>query len=419
MQKLNQKFHQSDLMKNVLHKTTLLLLLIAGSLLSERARAQCTFDSNGRLIDVAGQPCVNTIVSAVPFLRITPDARSGAMGDAGIAISPDANAMHFNASKLAFAESDFAISATYTPWLRALGLNDVYLAYLSGYRKLDDMQALGFSLRYFSLGSIQFTDENAQPLNTGRPHEFEVAAAYSRKLAERFSAAITGKFIFSNLAAGQTVPGGETIEIGLAGAADVSFTYNAPVNLGNSQSDLMVGLAFTNIGSKISYTRSTVKDFLPANFGLGAAWNIDFDQYNRITFTGDVNKLMVPTPCHGPNCDLSGSGVPDWKEKSPIAALFSSWADAPEGFSEELRELMFSFGAEYWYDRQFAVRAGYYTEHARKGARKYLTVGLGLKYNIFGLNFSYLVPTTNLRNPLDNTLRFSLLFDFGAAADGN
>lgn len=380
--------------------------------------AQCFFDSGGNLVDVSGQPCVNTIVTAVPFLRITPDARSGAMGDAGIALSPDPNAMHFNASKLAFAESDMAISATYTPWLRSLGLNDVYLAYLSGYYKLDDLQALGFSLRYFSLGSIQFTDENGQPLNTGRPNEFEIAFAYSRKLAERFSAALTGKFIYSNLAAGQTVPGGETIEVGIAGGADISLTYQAPVKLGGAESNLNFGLALTNIGSKITYTRSTVKDFLPTNFGLGVAWNIDFDQYNRLTFTSDVNKLMVPTPCQGENCDESPqNGIPDYKEQSPIAGMFSSWSDAPEGFSEELKEFMFSFGAEYWYDQQFAVRAGYFTEHQQKGGRQYLTVGLGLKYNIFGLNFSYLVPTTNQRNPLDNTLRFSLLFDFGQQQD--
>ena len=336
------------------------------------------------------------------------------MGDAGIAISADANAMHFNASKLVFAEEDLGISATYTPWLRSLGLNDVYLAYLTGYKKMDDdLQAIGFGLRYFSLGSIQFTDANGEPLNTGKPNEFEVSVAYSRKLTDKFSAAVTGKFIYSNLAAGQTVQS-ETIEAGLAGAADISLTYIAPIEMENAESNLTLGLALSNLGSKITYTNSLNKDFLPANFGLGAAWNLELDDFNSITFATDINKLMAPTPCQGPDCDADNDGIFDYKEQSGISAVFSSFSDAPEGFKEELRELMYSFGVEYWYDKQFAVRAGYYNEHSQKGGRKFLTVGLGLKYNIFGLNFSYLIPTTSQQNPLDNTLRFSLLFDFGA-----
>lgn len=376
------------------------------------AQAQC-YEQNGKYYNLDGTPCTNTVVTAVPFLRIVADARSGALGDAGIAISPDANAMHFNASKLVFAEQDLGISATYTPWLRSLGLNDVYLAYLTGYRKLDDMQALGFGLRYFSLGSIQFTDVNGEALTTGRPNEFEVAAAYSRKLTEKFSASVTAKFIYSNLAAGQQVEG-ETIEPGIAGGADIAFSFRTPIKMTNAESNLTLGLALTNIGSKITYTRSLDRDFLPANIGLGAAWDIDLDDYNRITLITDINKLMVPTPCQGDNCDEDGDGRTDYKDQSSIRGIFSSFGDAPEGFSEELRELMYSFGVEYWYDKQFAVRAGYYNEHVQKGNRKFFTVGLGIKYNIFGLNFSYLIPTTNQRNPLDNTLRFSLLFDFGA-----
>ena len=398
------------MMKLLLKATFVLLLLAFGS---NVVSAQCYWDSNNTLRNLDGTPCTNTVVTAVPFLRIVADARSGAMGDAGIAISPDANAMHFNASKLVFADEDVAVSATYTPWLRALGLNDVYLAYLTGFYKLNDRETVGFGLRYFSLGSIQFTDPNGEPLITGKPNEFEVSAAYSRKLTEKFSAAITGKFIYSNLAAGQIVQG-ETIEPGLAGAADISFTYRTPIQMKNSETNLTVGLAMSNIGSKITYTRSLNKDFLPANFGLGAAWDIDIDDFNRITFALDLNKLMVPTPCQGGDCDIApADGIPDFKQKSPISGLFSSFGDAPEGFSEELKEITYSAGVEYWYDKQFAVRAGYFHEHVQKGNRKFFTVGLGLKYNIFGLNFSYLVPTTNQRNPLDNTLRFSLLFDFG------
>lgn len=401
-----------NLMKNLLLLKSVLVILAVG-LLAPGLQAQCTEGADGKFYNLDGTPCTNTVVTAVPFLRIVSDARSGAMGDAGIAITPDANAMHFNASKLVFAEQDLGVSATYTPWLRALGLNDVYLAYLTGFYKLDDLQALGFGLRYFSLGSIQFTDVNGEPLTTGRPNEFEVAAAYSRKLADNFSASITAKFIYSNLAAGQQVQG-ETIEPGIAGAADIAFTYTTPIEMNNSSSNLTLGLALTNIGSKITYTRSVDRDFLPANFGLGAAWDIDLNDFNRLTIAADVNKLMVPTPCQGDDCDLDGDGRPDYKDDSPISGIFSSWGDAPEGFSEELKEFMYSVGMEYWYDQQFAIRAGYYNEHVQKGNRKFFTVGLGLKYNIFGLNFSYLIPTTNQRNPLDNTLRFSLLFDFGA-----
>ncbi|HMO39055.1 MAG TPA: type IX secretion system outer membrane channel protein PorV [Saprospiraceae bacterium] len=402
-------------MKKLL-RSALFIMAIA-ALASTELSAQCFFDADrNAYFNLDGTPCTNTVSTAVPFLRIVADARSGAMGDVGIGLSPDPNAMHFNASKLVFSEQDFAMSATYTPWLRSLGLNDVYLAYLTGFKKVDDLQAVGFGLRYFSLGSIQFTDINGQPLITGRPNEFEVALAYSRKLTDNFSAAVTGKFIYSNLAAGQTVSG-ETIEAGIAGAADFSFTYKTDIDMANAKSDIMIGLAATNIGSKISYTRSITRDFIPANLGIGAAWNIDFDDFNRLTFAADVNKLMVPTPCQGADCDLDGNGIPDYREQSSIRGIFSSFGDAPEGFREEMRELMYSVGVEYWYDQQFAVRAGYFNEHLQKGNRKFFTVGLGLKYNIFGINFSYLIPTTNQRNPLDNTLRFSLLFDFGAMSE--
>lgn len=401
-------------MRNLFLQSTLVLALLVASISS--VAAQCFRDPDtGELVNTDGTPCTNTVVTAVPFLRIVGDARSGALGDAGVAISADANAMHFNASKLVLAEEDLGVAVTYTPWLRALGLNDVYLAYLTGYTKMGDQQALGFGLRYFSLGSIQFTDINGENLNVGQPNEFEVSLAYSRKLSEKFSAALTGKFIYSNLASGQEVEGGETIQAGVAGAADISFTYQTPIETRKGDNNLTIGLALTNIGSKISYTNSLFRDFLPANFALGAAYQMNLDEYNSLTFTTDINKLMAPTPCQAEDCeDLDGNGVQDYREDSPISALFSSFGDAPDGFSEEMKELMYSFGLEYWYDKQFAVRAGYFNEHIQKGGRKFFTVGLGIKYNVFGINFSYLVPTTNQRNPLDNTLRFSLLFDFGA-----
>ena len=375
----------------------------------------CTFNVETGVWELAGEPCPNTIITAVPFLRITPDARSAAMGDAGVAISADPNAMHFNASKLAFAEEDLAMSATYSPWLRSLGLQDVYLAYLTGYKKLDEFQALGVGLRYFSLGDIAFTDNNGESRGTGRPNEFEVALAYARKLSDKFSAALTGKFIYSNLAGGQQV---DNIDItaGTAGAVDISFTYTNPVTLGSAGGNLTIGAAFTNIGSKISYTKSQFKDFLPANLGLGAALDIDFDEYNRLTFTADLNKLLVPTPIHPndeENFDVDpADGIADHRQQSLFGGTFGSFGDAPNGASEEFKEIAFSIGAEYWYDQQFAVRLGYYYENPTKGNRQYLTAGLGIKYNVFGINLSYLVPTSNQRSPLDNTLRFSLLFNF-------
>ncbi|MEL6392185.1 MAG: type IX secretion system outer membrane channel protein PorV [Bacteroidota bacterium] len=388
-------------------------LFVAGSLQAQ-GLAQACFEENGQFISqIDGRPCVNTVVSAVPFLRITPDARSAAMGDAGVALSPDANAMAQNASRLAFAEEDLALSATYTPWLQALGLNDVYLAYLAGYKRLDEFQSLGLSLRYFSLGDIQFTDENAQPVGVGKPNEFEVAFAYTRRLSDRFGASLTAKYVHSDLAAGQEV-GGTVLEVGQAFAADLGFTYrNDDIRTdGGRNNKFAIGLAITNIGSKISYSRDTIRDFLPANFSLGTAYTFELDQYNTLTLTGQVDKLLVPTPCLGEDCDVEAR-----RDQSPIAAIISSWGDAPSGFQEELREFTFSVGAEYWYDQQFAVRAGYFHEDRSKGGRRYLTAGLGLKYNIFGLNFSYLVPTSNQRNPLDNTLRFSLIFDFSAQGD--
>jgi hypothetical protein len=373
--------------------------------------AQCYQGEDGRYYNLDGTPCTNTVVSAVPFLRIISDARSGAMGDAGIAVSADPNAMHFNASKLVFSDQSLGLAATYTPWLRSIGLNDVYLAYLTGFKKISDLQTVGFGLRYFSLGSIQFTDPNGTPLNTGRPNEFELSGAYARKLSEKLSAAVTGKFIYSNLAAGNIV-NGEVIEPGIAGAADFSMTYKTPIKVSKGESDLTIGLAITNIGSKITYTNSLFRDFLPANFGLGGAWTFNFDTHNSLTFTTDINKMLVPTPCQGLDCDQDRDGRADYKDVSPVSAIFSSWTDAPEGLSEEIKEFTYSVGTEYWYDKQFAVRAGYFSEHRQKGNRKFFTVGLGLKYNLFGLNFSYLVPTTSRRNPLDNTLRFSMLFNF-------
>jgi hypothetical protein len=396
-------------MKKQLAPSLLIALIFLGNfaIQAQNFEPKCVDGYN----PITGERCANAVTSAVPFLRIVPDARGGAMGDVGIATAADPNKMHYNPSALAFANKNVSVSATYTPWMRALGLQDVYLAYLSGYTKLDEFQTLGFGLRYFSLGDIEFTDENGQSLGQGRPNEFEFAGAYSRKLTDKFSAAVGAKFIYSNLATGQRVEGTE-IKPGIAGGADLSVTYKTPITVTKNDSELTIGAAVSNLGSKITYTNSINRDFIPTNLGLGLAWKFNLDEYNSLTITSDFNKLLVPTP--RPDIDEDADGIPDYRQLSPIGGVFRSFSDAPGGFSEELKEITTGLGAEYWYDDQFALRAGYFYEHYSKGNRKYFSVGLGLKYNIFGINFSYLVPTTNQRNPLDNTLRFSLLFDFAA-----
>lgn len=388
-----------------------------GLLTNYQVNAQYWDPGKGCVVDKAGGDCIpNALLTAVPFLRITPEARGGGMGDAGIATSPDANSIHYNASKLAFVEDKMSFSASLSPWLRNLGLQDIYLFYLSGYYKLDDLQTVGLSIRYFSLGEINFTDDNGTPTGSGRPNEFEIAGAYARKFGKDFSASLTAKYIYSNLAADQVVAGNE-ISAASAFAADLAFTYRKQFRNNNNQRNwLTIGLAMTNIGSKISYIKDVYSDFLPANFGLGVAYEMNFDEYNKLMVTGEINKLMVPSPIprDDPEYDANSNGIPDHREKGIFEGIFGSFGDAAGGFSEELQELMYTVGLEYWYDNQFAVRAGYFTENVLKGNRQYLTLGVGIKYNIFGMDLSYLVPTNNQQSPLANTLRFTFHFDMRA-----
>jgi hypothetical protein len=384
---------------------TLILLIIIG--LSVVAEADIIYDpSRHCYVDESTGECIpNTILSSLPFLTIVPDARGAALGDAGIAISPDPSAMHFNAAKIAMSEKEFELSTTYTPWLKNLGLNDIYLAYLSGYNKFDKLQGIGYSIRYFSLGEIQFTNSDRENIGTGNPNEFEVAVAYARKLSDNFSAALTGKFVYSNLAEGQRVDG-ILIEAATAFAADLSMYYKTKVNIGDYKSKLNMGLTLSNLGNKITYTKDAdTKEYLPQNLGIGAALEIPFDDYNTITLTADLNKLLLPTPT------IDTQGIVKYNE-SPITAALESFSDAPGGFVEEMREITYSLGAEYWYDKQFAIRAGYFYEHPLKGDRQFLTLGLGLRYNVYSMGVSYLVPTNSVRNPLDGTLRFTFSMDF-------
>lgn len=407
-------------MKKLLSAIAVLLTI---GFTSQSIHAQFGYNPDkGCITNFGESECIsNTVISAMPFLRIAPDARGGAMGDLGVALTPTANSMHYNASNLMFAEEETSIAVTYTPWLRDLNLNDIYLAYLTGYRKIDELQTVGFGLKFFSLGEISFTDSDGVSTGTGEPRELEVSAAYARKLGDKLSAGLTAKYIYSNLASGQ-MAGGLGINSANAFAADVSLTYRSKGKFSGYDSEFAMGVALSNIGSKISYTNQAVKDFLPANFALGTALKLNLDDFNSLEFGLDINKLMVPTPIaqklsdgsENPEYDTDGNGVADFREKSLFSGMFGSFGDAQGGFSEELQEFAFSFGAEYWYDQQFAVRAGYYYENANKGDRQFLTLGLGLKYNVFGIDLSYLVPTSNQRNPLDNTLRFGLLFDFAA-----
>lgn len=353
---------------------------------------------------------VNVINTAVPFLRISPDARSGAMGDAGVAISPDANSIYWNLSKIPFATQPGALSVTYTPWLTQL-VNDVYLADLSGYKQLDETQSVAASLRYFSLGNVQFYDFRGMDQGQFHPREFAFDAGYARKLSDHWGLGIALRYIYSNLASGYNPDNGSTYKAGQAVAGDVSTYYTATVDNDNGGSHTWsFGAAITNVGNKISYTNGAAqKNFLPTNLGIGAAFTTQPDEYNKITFTVDLNKLLVPTP------PRDSAGLANYYDIGVVEGIFKSFGDAPGGLKEELEEITYSIGLEYWYNDLFAVRGGYFHESKYKGDRQYFTAGLGLKYNAFGLNFSYLVPSGSgiQRNPLSNTLRFSLLFDFG------
>ncbi len=350
----------------------------------------------------------NVVTTAVPFLRISPDIRSAGMGEAGIATSADASSGYVNLAKVPFAATKASIGMSYTPWLRDLGVSDVYIAALNGYYKLDDESAVTASLRYFSLGSIEFTNSNGEPQGSYRPRELAFDAGYSRKLSSKNSIGLALRFINSNLAG--TV-NNVTYKKANAVAADLHFFHNGAKENGEG---FNWGATLSNLGTKISYTTdANSKDYIPANLGIGGAYTKVFDEDNKITFALDLNKLMVPTPG-----DTSAAGILKYRTQSVASSWFKSFGDAPGGGSEELQEVNISAGLEYWYNNQFAFRAGYFYENPNKGNRKYLTVGAGLKYNVFGINFSYIFPSgsgTN-RNPLSNTFRFGLVFDFDGDA---
>jgi hypothetical protein len=361
----------------------------------------------------------NTITTAVPFMRITPDARSGGMGDVGIAISPDANAQYWNVAKLAMSKKDAGASITYTPWLKGL-VDDISLSYLSGYMKFGEKdnknQAVGVSMRYFSMGSIYYTNIDAKPAGIGNPREMAFDVSYSRKLSEKFSVGVTGKYIYSNILNGAART--SSTKAGTSFGVDFGAFYTTQLKASDENSagsSISAGAVITNLGSKVGYG-GEVRDFIPTNLGLGVAYDYNIDEYNKLTIGMDLNKLLVPSPQYRDTL-IAGNIVQQQyypRNKTLISGVFSSFGDAPGGFGEELKEWTVSTGAEYSYQNQFFARAGYFYEAKLKGNRKYLSLGLGVKYSVFGLNFAYIVPSGSsaTRNPLSNVLRFSLVFDF-------
>lgn len=379
-----------------------------------------SFSQNVTGVDEIGRDNLNTITTAVPFLLISPDSRAGGMGDVGVATSPDANSLHWNPAKFAFVEDEVGFAVSYVPWLRAL-VPDINLSYLAGYKKLNKNEAIAMELRYFTLGDITFTDVIGNNLGQYKPSEFAIGSAYSRKLSDQFSLAISGRYIYSNLTGGQSA-GGITTNAGQSIAADVAGYYRKDIRIAKKDMELAIGANVSNIGNKVRYTETSTRDFIPINLRLGTALNADLDEYNKISFAFDINKLLVPTP---PIYNDSIDGQIDFGQDpnvSVVSGIFQSFGDAPGGFSEEMREINFSIGTEYWYDDQFAVRAGYFNEHNTKGGRKFFTFGSGVKYNVFALDFSYLINASraiNGNNPLANTMRFTLIFDFGAMENIN
>ena len=359
---------------------------------------------------------LNAIQTVVPFLTIAPDSRAGAMGDAGVATSPDVYSMHWNPSKFAFIDGNGGIGISYSPWLRNL-VPDINIAYLTGYKRIDTRQVVAASLLYSSLGDVPFTDEFGNLERTFRPNEFAFDAAYARLFSENLSGSIAFRFIYSNLTGG-SYSGGVATRPGISFASDISGYYQKKITLFSKDAQLGVGLNFSNIGTKMSYSQSQTSDFIPMNMRIGASATINLDTYNKISLSLDLNKLLVPTP------PIYSSIKPDSiiKGKDPNVsvpvAIFQSFFDAPGGFKEEMHEITYSTGIEYWYNNQFALRGGFFYEDPSKGNRKYFTAGAGFRLKAFTLDFSYLMPLAQ-NHPLAHTLRFSIAFDFNALRNAN
>ena len=366
--------------------------------------------SNAQSVDATGKPLeYRVITTAVPFLGITPDARSAGLGDAGVSLSGDQNATYWNPGRLVRSSKSMGGSVSISPWLRGLGVNDVYLGYMSGYYKLNAQSAVGLGFTYFNLGSIQMTDQAGQNLGTLNPNEFAVCPTYSRVLSKNLSLGVGLKYFHSNLTgsintstSGQNRPANSV-------AVDLGMFYTKEISLGGNPANFAFGVSLSNIGPKISYTDDNRRDFIPSTLRLGPALTMELDAYNKVTFVTDIAKTLVPTPVSVVTSAGSSASDQGW-----IEGMAESLYQAPDGFKEKMQELMIGGGVEYWYDNQFAVRGGYFHESQNKGNRKYFTAGIGIRYQTFGLDFAYLLPVQS-NHPLAETLRFSLLFDMNLA----
>lgn len=370
------------------------------------SKAQASFNTNGSS---------NTAIPiAVPFLTISPDARSGAMGDAGVAIAPDANATYWNAAKLPFLQNNSSFSLSYSPWLRKL-VSDINLAYLSYANKLDDRNSIGFSIRYFNLGRIDLIDDNLVSQGTYHPNEYSIDGSFARKFGEELSLGLTLRYIHSGLYRGfsSNSPGSNSVN---AVATDISLFNNHNTEQFGKDATFGFGVNISNIGTKINYSAQGPQLFLPANLRIGFANTLFLDNINKVTLAIDLNKLLVPTPPIRDSTNKIVRGRND--DRSVVSGIFGSFSDAPGGFKEEFREINYSTGLEYWYDNKFALRAGYFYENPNKGNRSYVTLGLGLVTKNINIDFSYLAASQD-KSPLANTLRFSIGYSFGSASEPN
>lgn len=360
------------------------------------------------VVKIDAQENPNPITTAAPFLLIAPDARAGGMGDVGVATSPDAYSQHWNASKFAFMDSQFMVGIVYTPWLREL-TNDVFLGGFSFANKIDDRSAWAASLKYFNLGQIDLTDINGTPEGTEKLNEFSVDGSYALKLSETYSMGVTLRYIRSDLgieSANSTINPVNTF------AVDVSGYYESrEQRYGNINGIWRGGYNVSNIGPKVSYSNDGQENYIPTNLKLGGGFDFILDRSNNVSINLEFNKLLVPTP----SVSQSENGGPPYMQEDVnfFNGIFKSFNDAPGGFSEELKEVTWGLGAEYMYEDAFALRAGYFNESDLKGSRKYFTVGTGFKFKSSKLDISYLFNASEIKNPLENTLRFSLSFDLG------
>jgi hypothetical protein len=378
------------------------LVLFASILLFSESHAQ----SNPI---TGGDSTFRVITTAVPFLMISPDARHAALGDAGVATSPDAASAFWNPAKLVFIENQaYGGSFSYTPWLGKL-VNDMWIAHLSGFYKITREQSVGLAFKYFDLGDIFLRGDQNQDLGTFNPREFAFDVTYSRMLTENLSVGLTGRYIHSNLT-GTFSNSASSVDArpGNSAAADIGVYYTKPIMKGLKNGTLSLAASISNIGAKLSYSDNDNKDFLPTNLRFGSAYTMELDPFNTITFVLDFNKLMVPSP---PVRDANGNIIKGKDQnRSLLSGMFGSFADAPDGFSEELKEFVVNSGIEYWYNKTFAARMGYFLEAKEKGNRKYMTLGVGFRKDKFGIDVAYLVPTNKREHPLAETIRFSLIF---------